>query len=90
MEFVNRQGYIMGKINNKTHFIKEAQLYREILSELKEFYDDTNNIPHEREKLIQGLELNTSYDKDTIDQALAFHIKNKNVIKAKGKFLILQ
>ena len=89
MEFINRQGFIMGKINNKTHFIKEERLYRIILDELNQIYHDNENSPCERESLIQGLEFKTDYDRTIIDQALNFHIQNKNLIKTKGKLLKL-
>jgi hypothetical protein len=89
IEFVNGQGFIMGKINNKTHFIKEEQLYRIILDELKEIYHDNENSPCEKDSLIQGLEFKTNLDRTIIDQALNFHIKNKNLKKTKDNYLKL-
>lgn len=89
MEFVNGQGFIMGKINNKTHFIKEERLYRIILDELKEIYHDNGNSPCEKDSLIQGLEFKINYGQKIIDQALNFHIQNKNLIKTKENYLKL-
>jgi len=88
-EFINRQGFIMGKINNKTHFIKEERLYRIILGELKEIYHDNENSPCERDSLVQVLELKINYGQKIIDQALNFHVQNKNLIKTKENYLKL-
>lgn len=87
--FVDRIGYIIGVKSNKTHFFKKRRVYQVILDNLKEIYLDSENSPCERESLIQVLEFNIDYDKNIIDQALNFHIQNKNLIKTKDNLLEL-
>jgi phage anti-repressor protein len=87
--FVDRIGYIIGKKDNKKHFFKKKWGYQVILDDLKEIYHDNENSPCEKDSLIQVLEFKTDFDKDIIDQALNFHIQNKNLIKTKENYLKL-
>ena len=87
--FIDRIGYIIGKKDNKTHFFKKRKVYQVILDNLKEIYHDNENSLCERDSLIQVLEFKIYYDRTIIDQALNFHIQNKNLIKTKDNLLKL-
>ena len=87
--FVDRMGYVIGKKDNKKHFFKKSMVYQVILDSLKEIYIDNENLPCERESLVQGLEFKTDYDRTIIDQALNFQVQNKNLIKTKENYLKL-
>jgi len=89
VKYIESIGYVIGKRDNKTYFLKKDRVCQTILDNLKEIYSDNENSPCERDSLIQILEFKTDYDKNTIDQTLNFHVTNKNLIKTKENLLKL-
>lgn len=90
LTFIDSIGYKIGKKDSKTYFLKKEVVYQIILNNLEKIYHDIEDSPCEKENLIQVLDINTGYDKDTIEQALNFHLQNKILIKTKNNLLKLQ
>ena len=82
--------YVIGKKDNKTHFIKINYLNEIVFNRIKEIFKDNKNKPLEYDGAIQALELNMSYECDLIMNSINYHIKNKNLIKTKEKLLNLK
>jgi len=78
---VEKSGYVIGKIGKKTHFIKLKILNNEILGEIHKISIDNDNNSLEIMSLVQILEINTNYDKETVMKSIDFHIQNQNLMK---------
>lgn len=90
INFLEKKGYIIGKKDNKTHFIHKEFLHKTILNHIEEIFKENKNRPIERDSLVPVLEVDMSYEKNLIINSIDFHIKNKTLIKTKDNLLKLE
>ena len=89
IEFLKEKGYLIGKKDNKVHFINKEFLDKTILNQIKEIFKENKNRLIERDSLIPVLEVDMPYEKELIINSINFHIKNKNIIKTKEDLMKL-
>ncbi len=89
IRYIENIGYIIGKKGKGTHFIKVNYLHETIFNRIKEIFKDNKNKLIALNGIIQGLELDMSYESDLIMNSINYHIKNKNLIKTKENYLKL-
>lgn len=65
ISFAKEKGFIRGKVNNRTHFLKKEKVKKEIKEEIRECFR-INKEPVKEKGMVQLLEVNTDFDRRLI------------------------
>jgi DNA replicative helicase MCM subunit Mcm2 (Cdc46/Mcm family) len=88
-DFIDKMGYIVGKNNNSTHYIRKSWLEATFLRRIKTIFKTNDNIPLDRKGLTQLLDIDFSYEQNTYDLIVDSLIE-RNQLKQVDKMLLIQ
>ena len=89
-EFIEKKGYIIEKMKNKTSFIKSAWAIKKIKKNINKIFKDNDLKPLEIKAIVQIAEVNLAFTKDFINECINTMIKNGIYAKLKDNKIKLK